>query len=38
MDEAERCGLVWEDFDEFIEQLNNGDINKEYTRFRTIKV
>jgi len=38
MDEAERCGLVWEDFDEFIEQLNNGDINKEYTRFRTIKL
>lgn len=38
IEEAERCGLIWDDFDEFIEQLNNGDINREYTKFRTIKL
>ena len=36
MDEAEKQGLVWEDLQEFVNQLNNEEINQQIIQFRAI--
>jgi hypothetical protein len=36
IEEAEISGLIWEDLEEFVHQLNNSDINPQVTYFRVI--
>ena len=36
MDEAETQGMVWEDLQEFVNQLNSGEINQQIIHFRVI--
>ena len=36
MDEAETQGMVWEDLQEFVNQLNSGEINQQIIQFRAI--
>lgn len=36
IDEAETQGMVWEDLEEFVNQLNSGEINQQIIHFRVI--
>ena len=36
MDEAETQGMVWEDLEEFTNQLNSREINQQIIHFRVI--
>lgn len=36
IDEAETQGMVWEDLQEFVNQLNSGEINQQIIQFRVI--
>jgi hypothetical protein len=38
IEEAEVYGLIWSDLQEFINQLNSGEINTEVTHFRVINI
>ncbi len=38
IEEAEVYGLIWSDLQEFINQLNSGEINTEVTHFRIINI
>lgn len=36
IDEAETQGMVWEDLEELVNQLNSGEINQQIIHFRVI--
>ncbi len=36
IDEADTHGLIWDDIEEFVKQLNDGEVNPQIVTFRVI--